>query len=145
VPVLIALSVEALLTLALVVPLAVAVGSALVPTILIPLFFAVRWYFVPQSVVVAKARGTGALRDSWDFTRGQGWRVAGIVLVAFIVFGVAAGLLATPIVAAARAADSGVLLVLSGVFSQTLAGPALAIVSALFYFDLRARRRTVAS
>jgi len=41
----------------------------------------------------------------------------------------------------ARSADSGALLVVSGIFSQTLAAPALAIVSALFYYDLRARAR----
>jgi hypothetical protein len=141
VPVLLAITVEVLLTLTLVIPLAVAVESPLVPTILIPLFFAIRWYFVPQAVVVAKARNLGALRESWELTGGQALRVAGVVLVAFLLFGVASGLLATPIVAAAVSAESGVLAVAADVFSQTLAAPAVAIVSALFYFDLRARRR----
>jgi hypothetical protein len=141
IPVVMAIAVEVLLTLTLVVPLAIALDYPFVPTILVPLFFAVRWYFAPQSVVVGKARNTGALRDSWELTRAQGWRVAGIVLVAFLVFGVASGLLATPIQAAAVSAESGVLAVAADVFSQTLAAPALAIVSALFYFDLRARQR----
>jgi hypothetical protein len=141
VPVLMTIAVEVLLTLTLVVPLAVAAEYPLVPTILIPLFFAIRWYFVPQSVVAGKARYTGALRDSWSLTGGQALRVAGVVVVTFLLFGVASGLLATPLASAAVSAESGVLAVAADVFAQTLAAPAVAIVSALFYFDLRARRR----
>jgi hypothetical protein len=139
VPVLIAITVEVLLTLTLVVPLAVAVESPLVPTLLVPLFFAIRWYFVPQAVVAGKARGLDALRNSWKVTSGQALRVAGVVLVSFLVFGVAAGLLATPIASAAVSVESGVLAVAADVFAQTLAAPAVAIVAALFYFDLRTR------
>jgi hypothetical protein len=139
VPVMLAVAIEALATLALVVPLAVAVGSALVPTLAVPLILAVRWYFVPQSVVVQDARGFGALRTSWETTRGSGWRVAGIVVLAFVLLATAGGVIATPVVVAARAADSGALLTLSTIVSEALAAPALAIVSVLLYFDLRSR------
>jgi hypothetical protein len=141
VPVLMTIAVAVLLTATLVVPLAVAVGSALVPTILVPLFFAIRWYFVPQSVVAGEKRGTAALRDSWALTGGQALRVAGVVLVTLLLFGVASGLLATPLASAAVSAESGVLAVAADILAQTLAAPAVAIVSALFYFDLRARAR----
>jgi hypothetical protein len=140
-PVLGAIAVEALAVVTLVIPLALEVASPLVPTLLIPIYLALRWYLVPQGVVVAKARGIGALRESWQATRGFVWRMAGAVLLATLAYGTAAGLLATPIVAAARAADSGALLVLSGVFTQALAAPAVAVVATLLYYDLRARRR----
>ena len=139
-PVAMGIGVEALITAALVVPLALVANSALVPTLLIPIVLAVRWYFVPQAVVQDGARGRAALGASWELTRGSGWRVAGILLVAFVVLGVGAGLVATPVVAAARAADSGALYVLSGIVSEALQSPALALVSALLYFDLKSRR-----
>jgi hypothetical protein len=144
VPVLTALAVEALLTLVLVIPLALAVGSLLVPTVVVPLILAVRWYFAPQAVVVGDARRLQALRDSWELTRSQGWRVAAIIFLALLAFQTTAALLATPIVALARSLDSGAIQVAAEVFRQTLAGPAVAIVAAFLYYDLRARRRAAA-
>jgi hypothetical protein len=144
VPVLAGLAVEALLTLLLVVPLVLLVGSLLVPTIVVPLILAVRWYFAPQAVVVGDARRLKALRESWELTRFQGWRVAAIIFLALLVFQTTAALLATPIVALARSVDSGAIQVAAEVFRQSLATPAVAIVAAFLYYDLQARRRTAA-
>ncbi len=143
VPVIAALAVEALVVLVLVVPLAIAVESALVPTIVIPIILAVRWYFAPQAVVAGGERGTRALRASWDLTAGSGWRVLGTVIVGYLAFTWVATLLATPILAGARSADSGTLIVVFSVFWQTLAMPAIALYATLLYYDLRARRRGV--
>jgi hypothetical protein len=144
VPVLTALAAEALLTILFVVPLALALGFAFVPTVILPVILAVRWYFAPQAVVVGGARRLQALRDSWELTRAQGWRVAGIVFLVLVTFQTASGLLSTPLVALARSADSGALLVASDVFGQTLATPAVAVVAAFLFYDLRARRRVAA-
>lgn len=141
VPVLAAAAVEAILTLLFVVPLALAVSSALVPTLVIPFVLAVRWYFVPQTVVHGGARRLSALRASWDLTRGSGWRVFGIVALAYLALLWAGGLVSLPLFVVARSADSGALVVAANVVSQGLAVPAIAILSALLYFDLRARAR----
>jgi hypothetical protein len=144
VPVLAAVGAEALVTLLFVVPLALAVGSAFVPTLIIPFVLAVRWYFVPQAVVHGGERRLAALRASWDLTRGSAWRVFGIVALAYIALLWAAGLVSLPLIVAARSADSGALVVAADVVAQSLAAPAIAILSALLYFDLRARARGAA-
>ena len=141
VPVIAALAIEALTVLVLVVPLALALESLLVPTLAIPIVLAVRWYFAPQAVVAGGERGTKALRASWDLTAGSGWRVLGTLLLGYVAFSWAATLLASPILAGARSADSGALIVAFNVVWQTLAMPAIALFGTLLYFDLRARRR----
>ena len=144
VPVLVALAAEALVTLVFVLPLALAVSSALVPTLVIPLALAVRWYFAPQAVVLTGERRLEALRASWELTRGSGWRVFGIVMLGVFAFTTATGLVASPIFAAARSADSGALVLVSRIVQETLAAPVLALLYVLLYFDLRARTRAAA-
>jgi hypothetical protein len=144
VPVAAAVGTELLLTLLFVVPLALAVSSAFVPTLVIPFALAVRWYFVPQAVVHGGSRRLAALRASWELTRGSAWRVFGIVALAYIALLWAAGLVSLPLVAAAKSADSGALVVAANVVAQALAAPAIAILSGLLYFDLRARSRATA-
>lgn len=141
VPVLAVIAFLAFVTFAVVLPLALAVSSALVPTLLVPLALFVRWYFVPHAVVAAGARRLDALRTSWDMTRGAGLRVFGVVLLAQLAFTTAASVVGTPLFAAARSADSGALVLASRMVGDTLAAPAFALVSALLFFDLRARRR----
>ena len=144
VPVLIGIVCEAALTLVVVVPLVLVANSALVPTLIFPLILAVRWYFVPQVVVAGGSRGLSALRASWELTRGFGWRVFGVVFLAYLAFSTVAALAGAPIFAVARSADSGALLLASRVIGETLAAPAVAILSVLLYFDLSARRRELA-
>ena len=144
VPVAAGLAVEALATILFVVPLVLALEAILVPTILIPIFLAVRWYFAPQAVVVGKARRLDALRDSWELTRGHGLRVAGILFLVLLVFTTLAGFLCTPLLTLGRSLDTSALRVAFEVVRQTLATPAVGVVAALLYFDLRTRRAAAA-
>jgi hypothetical protein len=141
VPVLVSVGCEILTIAGLVLPLALAVGSALVPTLVIPVALAVRWYFVPQEVVLGGTRRLAALRSSWELTRGSSMRVFGIVVLAYLGLVWTAGLVAAPLFALAKSADSGLLVLAANVVSQSLATPAIAILSTLLYFDLRTRRR----
>jgi hypothetical protein len=68
-------------------------------------------------------------------------RVFGIVALAYLALLWAGGLVSLPLVVVAQSADSGALVVVANVVSQALAVPAIAILSALLYFDLRARNR----
>jgi len=144
VPVAAAVACEAAAVFLLVVPLALAVSSALVPTIVIPIALAVRWYFAPQAVVIGNARRLDALRASWELTRGSAWRVFGTLVLAYVALLWTAGLISVPLIAAARSADSGALVVAANVLAESLAAPAIAILATLLYYDLRARSRTPA-
>jgi hypothetical protein len=139
-PVLAAVAGEVLLTVAVVAPIVASGSSALVPLMLLPLILIVRWFFVAQSVVAGGARGLAALRASWELTRGFGWRVFGTVAAAFLAFNLVTSVAVSPIATAAKSADSGALLFAAQTLGETVAAPALALVSALLYFDLRARR-----
>jgi hypothetical protein len=143
-PVLAAIAAEVLLIFLFLLPI-VAVGSvALLAMLVIPLTVVLRLYFVPQAVVVGGARRLDALRASWELTRGFGWRVFATVVLGLLAFNLVAGLVAAPIAAAAKSADSSALQLAYRIVGEVLAGPALALLSALLYFDLKARRSATA-
>jgi hypothetical protein len=104
--------------------LGIAAGFAL---FIVPgLFLLVRWYFVPETVVVEKLRGGAALQRSWDLVKGDNWRVFGILLQVFL--------------ALADSSGRAVFQLIGTIVTQSLAAPATATIGALLYFDLRARR-----
>jgi hypothetical protein len=139
VPVLAMIACVALLVLALVVPLALAANPLYALTALIPLVLYLRWYFIPETVVVDGARGLAALRASFELTRGFGWRIFGVVFLGQLGFGTAGALISSPIAAAAKSADSGALQLTASIVGELLAAPAVALLSVLLYFDLKAR------
>jgi hypothetical protein len=114
-------------------------------TIIGPLVLLVRWYFVPQAVVLDGARGPAALRASWELTRGFAWRAAGLIVVVRIIYGLAGALIATPVAAVARSADSEAISLAATTLSEVLIEAPLGIFAALLYFDLRSRKAALAS
>ena len=113
-------------------------------TVIGPLVLLVRWYFVPQLVVLERARGTAALRASWELTRGLAWRTAGLILVVRIVYGLAGALVTTPLAAVARSADSEAISLGATTLAEVLIEAPLGIFAALLYFDLRSRKAALA-
>jgi hypothetical protein len=109
-------------------------------TVIGPLVLLVRWYFLPQVVVLERARGTAALRASWELTRGLAWRTAGLILVVRIVYGLAGALVTTPLAAVARSADSEAISLAATTLAEVLIEAPLGIFAALLYFDLRSRK-----
>jgi hypothetical protein len=121
----------------------IAAGLAL---LLIPgIFLAVRWYFVPEAVVVEKKRGTAALERSWELVTGSGWRVFVVLLMAALAVGAATGVLNQIFLAIADSTGRAVWQLVGVIVTQTLAVPASALIGALLYFDLRARREAPAA
>jgi hypothetical protein len=118
------------------------IGTAI--TIVVPLVLLVRWYFVPQVVVVEGKRGTDALRASWELTRGFAWRVAGLVFVTQLLFILAGGLVSTPLSALAKSIDSQAVSLAAMTFGETLVAAPLGIFAALLYYDLRSRKAALA-
>jgi hypothetical protein len=103
----------------------------------------VRWYFVPQVVVMEGARGTQALRASWELTRNFGWRTAGFLVVGNVLYGVAGQLISTPVDAVARGVDSEAVGLAATTLAETVAAAPIGIFVALVYFDLRSRQRAL--
>jgi hypothetical protein len=113
-------------------------------TVVLPLVLLVRWYFVPQVVMVEGKRGPDALRASWELTRGFAWRVAGLIFVGQLLFLLAGGLVSTPLAALARSVDSQAVSLAAMTLGETLIAAPLGIFAALLYFDLRSRRAALA-
>jgi hypothetical protein len=113
-------------------------------TVVIPLVLLVRWFFVPQIVVLDGKRGVDALRASWEHTRGFAWRVAGTVLVVQLLFYLAGALAATPLAALGRSLDSEAVALAATTLTEVLVVPAVGIFAALLYYDLRARQAALA-
>jgi hypothetical protein len=98
-------------------------------------YFAVRWAFNPQAVMIEGKRNWASLDASSSIVKGQWWRTLGVLLVsALVVFG--------PIVVAA-----GIAVALPALGAATIEAVALAfalpfLMSAqtLLYYDLRARK-----
>ena len=122
----------------LLVAAGVALGFAL---LFIPgIYLAVRWYFVPQAVILEDARGPAALARSMELTRGFWWRSFGIVALANLVAAMPALLLAGPLAAVAESTDRAVWSLVGSTLAQMISAPFLALISTLLYYDLRARR-----
>jgi membrane protein implicated in regulation of membrane protease activity len=116
----------------------IAIGLFLL--ILPGVYLAVRWYFVPQTVVIDGRRRSEALARSGELVQGSWWRVFGIGLLTALVVGIPAQLIELPFEAGASGADSAALSLTGATIAQVLAAPLIAIVSTLLYYDLRARR-----
>jgi hypothetical protein len=114
-------------------------------TVIVPLVLLVRWYFVPQVVVAEGRRGTEALRASWELTRGFAWRVAGLIVVARVLYALAGAFISTPIAILAKAVDSQAVALATTTLGETLIAAPLAIFATLLYFDLRSRQGALAS
>ncbi|HEX2234517.1 MAG TPA: hypothetical protein VHG69_14260 [Thermoleophilaceae bacterium] len=122
---------------------AFGIAAGLLFFILPGIFLAVRWYFVPQAVVIEDARGPGALTRSWRLTDGFWWRTFGILVVGNLIALLPALVLSAPLAAVAESTDRAVWSLIGSMATETLTAPFLALLSTLLYYDLRARRRQV--
>ena len=123
---------------------AVGIAVGLLFLILPGIFLAVRWYFVPQAVVIEEARGPEALTRSWRLTESFWWRTFGILVVGNLIALLPALLLAGPLAAVAESTDRALWSLIGTMATETFTAPFLALLSTLLYYDLRARRRQAA-
>jgi hypothetical protein len=100
------------------------------------IYLAIRWFFVPQAVVLDGQQGTGALRRSGELVQGFWWRTFGIVLLAQLP-GV---LIGVPFASLAASADRQLYALIGDIVTQTVTAPFVALVATLLYYDLRARQ-----
>ena len=119
-----------------------AAGIALgfVALIVPGIYLAVRWFFVPQTVVIEGARGAGALTRSGRLVQGFWWRTFGLVLLANLAIAIPGLLLITPFTAIAESTDRAVWAMVGSAVTTSVTTPFVALYSTLLYYDLLARR-----
>ena len=118
----------------------IGIGIGLVALIVPGLYLAVRWLFVPQSVVIDGARGGEALRGSWRTTGGYWWRTFAVVVLANVIAFLPATLLVLPLQTLAEEADRQAIALAGMILTESLTAPFVAIVATLLFFDIRVRR-----
>ena len=111
----------------------------LLALILPGVYLLIRWYFVPQAVVVDGGRAVAALRRSGALVQDFWWRTFAIVLLLNLVAAVPGLLILTPLEAAAESADREVVALVGSIAAEVVSVPFVAVVSTLLFFDLRAR------
>jgi hypothetical protein len=119
---------------------AVGIAIGLVLLVLPGIYLAVRWFFVPQTVVLEEARGPGALRSSGEIVKGFWWRTFGIVILANLAATVPSLLLTVPFAGIAEQSDRAIWSLIGQMLAESITTPFIALLSTLLYFDLRARR-----
>jgi hypothetical protein len=103
-------------------------------------YLAVRWYFVPQAVVVDGARGPAALTRSSQLVQGFWWRTFGLVVLANLAVALPGVLLLAPFDAIAASSDHAMWRLAGTIITTSVTTPFVALYSTLLYYDLLARR-----
>jgi hypothetical protein len=119
--------------------LGIAVGLLL---LIVPgVYLFVRWYFVPQTVVLESARDAGALRASGRLVEGAWWRTFGLVVLVSVIAALVGVLLGWPFTALADSSNRAVWALAGQTVATAVTQPFAAIFSTLLYYDLRERKR----
>jgi hypothetical protein len=119
-----------------------ALGIALGLLLIVPgIYLFVRWYFVPQAVVLEGARDAGALRASGRLIEGAWWRTFGLILLVNVAALLASVVIGAPFTAAADSTDRAIWALTGQILASVITQPFAALYSTLLYFDLRERRR----
>jgi hypothetical protein len=123
-----------------------ALGTLAGAILIVPgVYLFVRWYFVPQAVVLEGARGTAALRASGRMVQGSWWRTFGLVVVVNLLALLVVIVVGTPFTAAADSSDRALWALIGQIVAGTLTQPFAALYSTLLWYDLRARKRATLS
>jgi hypothetical protein len=119
---------------------AVGIAAGLLILIVPGIYLAVRWYFVPQAVVIEGARGVAPLVRSGELIQGFWWRTFGLVVLANLALAIPAFLLLTPFAALADSTDRALWALVGSMLVTTVTTPFIALYSTFLYYDLLARR-----
>ena len=119
---------------------AIGIALGLVVLIVPGIYLAIRWFFVPQAVVIEKARGPAALRRSGELVEGHWWRTFGLVVLANLAIAIPGVLLLAPFTELARSADAAAWELVGSAVTSAVTTPFVALYATFLYYDLLARR-----
>lgn len=119
---------------------AIGIAIGLLALVVPGLYVFVRWFFVPQAIVLAGDRGPAALQRSAAATQGFWWRTFGLVVLAQIATLLPTLLLLAPFTAIAENTDRAVWALVGTIATEIVTAPFIAIFATLLWFDLEARR-----
>jgi hypothetical protein len=120
----------ALIAAGIVAGLGVALGLVL---LIVPgLFLLTRWCLIPAVIVIEKLGAGDSFDRSWQLTRGHGWTVFGSLVVAFLLYAIAQGVLRAVFAPLPDFLATWV----GGVVAHSVTTPFIAAVGAVMYFRL---------
>jgi hypothetical protein len=111
---------------------AIGIALGLVLLIIPGLYLLTRWALIPAVIVIEKLGAGDAFNRSWQLTRGHGWSVFGSLLVAFLLYAIAQGVLR----AAFAPLPNFLAIWLGGIVAHSVTTPFIAAVGAVMYFRL---------
>ena len=123
----------------------IGIALGLLLLVLPGIYVAVRWYFVPQTVVIEESRGTAALARSGELVSGFWWRTFGLIVMANLAAILPAVVLIAPFGELAESSDRAVWSLVGTIATETITAPFVALFSTLLYYDLLARKRAAAT
>jgi hypothetical protein len=123
---------------------AIGIAAGLVLFIVPGVYLFVRWYFVPQVVVIDDARGFDALRESGNVVSGFWWRTFGLVVMINLAAALPALLITAPFAGIASNTDDAIWALAGTICAESVTAPFVALFATLLYYDLRARRTPAA-
>ena len=123
---------------------AAGIAIGLIAFILPGIYLAVRWYFVPQAVVIEGERGPAALGRSNQIVQGFWWRTFGLVVLINLAAAIPALVFTAPFTAIAASTDRAIWSMIGTICSECVTTPFVALFSTLLYYDLLARRTAAA-
>ncbi len=119
------------------------IGSLVAATsLLAAIYFAVRWWFIPQAVVQERAGIRSSISRSSSLVRGSWWRSYGAIFLFGLLSG-AGSLTGTALVGLLLSGREPAALIIRGLFEgiiQAIASPIFVLGTTLFYYDLRVRK-----
>jgi hypothetical protein len=119
-----------------------AAGIAIGLLLIVPgIYLFVRWYFVPQAVVLEGARNTGALRASSRLVAGAWWRTFVLVVLVNVIVALMILVLGTPFTVLANETDRAIWALAGQIVATSVTQPFIALFSTFLYYDLRERKR----
>jgi hypothetical protein len=119
-----------------------ALGILLGAILIVPgIYLFVRWYFVPQAVVLEGARGTAALRASTRLVTGAWWRTFGLVVLVNVLVLLVIFILGAPFTQLAISTDRAIWALSGQIVATSVTQPFIALFSTFLYYDLRERKR----
>jgi membrane-anchored glycerophosphoryl diester phosphodiesterase (GDPDase) len=132
--------VHSILWISILTFLAIIVGFIL---LVIPAFLVfVRMSFASTVIVVEGKRGTSAIARSWQLAKGHFWRLFGALILAGLIAGIVAAVLAVPgeLIALAMGPNGWPARALGNSLATVLVTPFSTLIIVLLYFDLRIRK-----